>query len=425
MGRPDAATIARTAASLWGTHGVHLAGPADAVDGRSPLVVLEPEDAGTAARMLRWADTEGLTVVPRGAGTKQVWGSASTGADLVLSTGRLSAAIDHCAGDLTATLPAGASLAQVNDALGRQRQWLPLDPAFADRATIGGIVATNDSGPRRQKYGTARDLIIGIEMALVDGRTAKAGGRVVKNVAGYDLSRLLCGSFGTLALITSATFKLAPLPAASRTVVATVGSARRLGELALALVAAPLTPAAVEVDSPPTRLLIRFETTPAAADQQAAAACEACERHQAPTRVLQGDTEADTWRSYEAQLWHTEGTLLKLAVLPSDVGDLVDLVERATASRAIDYRLGGRAALGVLFLKLRGNVERHMEIAADLRRAAAARGGSAVIVSTPVSGAQRIDTWGHIGDGLPLMRAVKARFDPHGTLNPGRGPGGL
>ena len=107
------------------------------------------------------------------------------------------------------------------------------------------------------------------------------------------------------------------------------------------------------------------------------------------------------------------------------MGDLVELVERATASRSIDYRLGGRAALGVLFLKLRRGVERHMEIVGELRRTAAARGGSAVILSTPVSTAQRIDTWGHVGDGLRMMRAVKARFDPHGTLNPGRGPGGF
>src|SRR6185295_11544977 len=158
-----------------------------------------------------------------------------------------------------AILPAGASLAHVNEVLGREGQWLPLDPPLSDRATIGGIVATNDSGPRRHRYGTARDLIIGIEMALVDGRTAKAGGRVVKNVAGYDLSRLLCGSFGTLALIVSATFKLAPL-----------------------LAAAPLTPSAVELDSPPARMLIRFETTPGAAEQQAAAACDLCTRHEAP-----------------------------------------------------------------------------------------------------------------------------------------------
>ena len=140
----------------------------------------------------------------------------------MLSTLGLNAPVDHVAGDLVATVPAGASLDAVNDVLRRERQWLPLDPACSNRATIGGIIATNDSGPRRHRYGTPRDLIIGIEIALADGRIAKAGGRVVKNVAGYDLSKLLCGSLGSLAVITSATFKLAPLPPAS-------SHARRLG----------------------------------------------------------------------------------------------------------------------------------------------------------------------------------------------------
>jgi glycolate oxidase FAD binding subunit len=390
----DIEATARTAMSLWGPDGAHLAGHADAVDGHQPKLVLAPGDAATAASMLQWADTERLTVIPRGAGTKLAWGSPPSSADLVLSTVRLIAGVDHCAGDLTAILPAGASLAQVNEVLGHEGQWLPLDPPLSDRATIGGIVATNDSGPRRHRYGTARDLIIGIEMALVDGRTAKAGGRVVKNVAGYDLSRLLCGSFGTLAFIISAIFKLAPLPAASRTVVATAGTAQQLGRLALALAAAQLTPSAVELDSPPSRMLIRFETTPDAAEQQAAAACDLCKRHEAPTAVLQGIFERNAWQSYEAQLWHTEGTLLKIAVLPSHVGDLVDLIERAAASHSVDYRVGGRAALGVLFLKLRGAAGRHMEIVQEVRRTAAARGGSAVLLSTPVPIERRVDSWG-------------------------------
>jgi glycolate oxidase FAD binding subunit len=425
MASHDVEATARTATSLWGTESVHVARSADAVDGHQPIVVLEPGDAATAASMLHWADTERLTVVPRGAGTKLTWGSSPSSADLVLSTVRLVAGVDHCAGDLTAILPAGASLAQVNALLGRERQWLPLDPPLSDRATIGGIVATNDSGPRRHRYGSARDLIIGIEMALVDGRTAKAGGRVVKNVAGYDLSRLLCGSFGTLAFIASATFKLAPLPAASCTVVATVGNAQRLGRLALALAALPLAPSAVELDSPPARMLIRFETTPAAAEQQAHAACDLCKRHEAPATVQQGDLERDTWRAYESQLWQTDGTLLKIAVLPSHVGDLIDVIERATASHSVDYRVGGRAALGVLFLKLRGDVERHMEIVREVRRTAVAHGGSVVLLSTPVSIDRRVDSWGEVGDSLRTMQAVKARFDPHGTLNPGRGPGGV
>ena len=387
--------------------------------------VLEPNDAASLAAKLKWANAEGLAIAVRGAGTKQDWGAPASRTDVVLSTLRLNTPVDHVAGDLVATVPAGAALDAVNDVLRREKQWLPLDPGVSHLATIGGVIATNDSGPRRHRYGTPRDLIIGIEIALADGRMAKAGGRVVKNVAGYDLSRLLCGSFGTLAVIVSATFKLAPLPAASRTVVATMGNAQRLGRLALALAAVPLTPSAVELDSPPARMLIRFETTPAAAEQQAAAACELCKRHEASATVLQGALEDEAWRAYEAQVWHTEGTLLKIAVLPSHVGDLVELIERATASRSVDYRVGGRAALGVLFLKLRGDVERHMEIVQDVRRTAVERGGSAVLLSTPLPVERRVEAWGEVGDSRRTMQAVKARFDPNGTLSPGRGPGGV
>ena len=157
---------------------------------------------------------------------------------------------------LTATIQAGATLGDVNRVLATHRQWIPLDPPSADRATIGGIVATNDSGPRRHRYGSPRDLIIGIEFARADGRLAKGGGIVVKNVAGYDLPRLLTGSFGSLGVIVTATFKLYPLTAASRhagrRAVEPVRS-RRL--LALKLSASHLTPTALEFATHPLRLI--------------------------------------------------------------------------------------------------------------------------------------------------------------------------
>ncbi len=216
--------------------------------------VLEPTDAASLAAKLKWANAQGLAVAVRGAGTKQAWGAPASRTDVVLSTLGLNSGVDHVAGDLVATVPAGATLVAVNDVLRREKQWLPLDPGVSPLATIGGVIATNDSGPRRHRYGTPRDLIIGIEIALADGRTAKAGGRVVKNVAGYDLSKLLCGSLGSLGVITSATFKLAPVAPVSCTVAATVGDLRRLGDLALAIAGAPLMPSTIEIQSPPHRL---------------------------------------------------------------------------------------------------------------------------------------------------------------------------
>ena len=155
------------------------------------------------------------------------WGAAPRQIDILISTARLNAVVAHRHGDLTATIQAGARLGDVNRALAQHRQWIPLDPPSADSATIGGIVATNDSGPRRHRYGAPRDLIIGVEFARADGRLAKGGGIVVKNVAGYDLPRLLTGSFGSLGVIVTATFKLYPLTAASRTLIVEPSNAVR------------------------------------------------------------------------------------------------------------------------------------------------------------------------------------------------------
>jgi glycolate oxidase FAD binding subunit len=384
--------------------------------------VLEPDDAASLAAKLKWANAEGLAIAVRGAGTKQDWGAPASRADVVLSTLRLNAPVDHVAGDLVATVPAGATLDAVNDVLRRERQWLPLDPGVSHRATIGGVIATNDSGPRRHRYGTPRDLIIGIEIALADGRTAKAGGRVVKNVAGYDLSKLLCGSLGSLAVITSATFKLSPVAPVSCTVVATIGDARRLGALALAIAAAPLSPSTIEIQSPPHRLLIRFETSPQAAERQTAAASDVCAALGAATDVLSGDAEAHAWRVHEGHVSSASGTVLKLAILPTDVAEMLARVETLAGEQRIDYAVAGRGALGVIFVRLEGDLSQQSAIVTELRRDATARHGSAVLLSAPPDLKARLGPWGPIGDAAPIMRAVKSRFDPRGTLNPGRGP---
>ncbi len=400
----------------------------------NPANPIAPGSVAELAAALQRANADGFTV---GIGS-----NAARRADVALSLAQLTAPIDHYAGDLVATVAAGALLADVNTLLGRGNQWLPLDPPASERTTVGALVATNDSGPRRHRYGTPRDLIIGIEMVLADGRIAKAGGRVVKNVAGYDLARLMCGSFGSLAVITSATFKLSPVPAASRTVVVDIADARALGTLTQALAAAPLTPSTIELESPPYRLFVRFETTLLAADRQAAAVCEICTQDaalSASATIVADETEADVWRRYEARVWRASGTLLKVAVLPTDVSHLLECLERMSQAHGVEYRAGGRAALGVIYVRLTMNEDHHANLVADLRREASARGGSVVVhtrlgphedagatahIGATADGFHDI-RWGDIGDALPLMRAVKARFDPKGTLNPGGGPGGL
>ena len=230
------------------------------------MTTVTPGSAADVSDVLTRACRDHHLVSIVGAGTKSGWGSTVRAPDVVLSTSSLTRVVAHRHGDLTATIEAGAALDDVNRALARHGQWLPLDPPWSDRATIGGIVATNDSGPRRHRYGAPRDLIIGIEIVRADGVTAKSGGIVVKNVAGYDVARLMTGSFGTLGVIVNATFKLFPLGSASRTVV--IDPSDNAGSVLSALVHSQLTPTATEVQAPPLRLLVRFETVDVAADQQ-------------------------------------------------------------------------------------------------------------------------------------------------------------
>jgi glycolate oxidase FAD binding subunit len=382
--------------------------------------IIEPADASGVAAALYDANTNGRSVIVRGAGTK----FTPTASDVVISTAKMVAAVDHVAGDLVATLPAGITLDAANEVLRRERQWLPLDPPRSDRATVGGIVAANDSGPRRHRFGAPRDLIIGIEIALVDGRVAKAGGRVVKNVAGYDLSKLMCGSLGTLAVVTRATFKLSPLAPFSQTLVATCSDLRRLSTLALTLANAPqLSPTAIELQSPPHRLLVRFETTESAAAAQSTIAAGLCDQFGATTHIVSGQAETDAWRAHEERVFGVWGTVLKVAVLPTDVAETLAAVQRVTSAAGVECELSGRAALGIVLLRMGGDPAAHPAIVGELRLHASAHGGSAVVLSDAGNSMFTAnDRWGSIGDAQPLMRAVKARFDPHHILNAGLTP---
>ena len=382
------------------------------------MSVVEPRDAAGVAAALQSAAAQNLAVIVRGGGTKSAERSSAA---VLLSTTRLTEGIDHVAGDLVATVPAGATLDAVNSVLCRAGQWLPLDPPRSNRATIGGIIATNDSGPRRHRFGTPRDLIIGIEIALVNGRTAKAGGRVVKNVAGYDLSKLLCGSLGSLAVVTSATFKLSPVAPYSQTLVATVSDIRELGLLARAIAELPVAPTAIELQSPPHHLLIRFETTEQAAARQSERVRAVCIERGATCTILSGQPETDAWHAHESGVFGSEGTIVKLAALPTDVAGILDRIGTIVTERREVHAIIGRAALGIVLLRLGGTLDAQAAIVSDLRREVSERGGSAVLSSAPPQLLQDIGRWGPATDAVPLMRAVKQQFDPLNTLNPGVG----
>ena len=378
--------------------------------------MIEPASAQEVAAILERASRSRQRVSIRGAGTKLSWAPRSAPADIELCTRRMNAVVAHRHGDLTATIQAGAALADVNRELARHGQWIPLDPPSADRATIGGIVATNDSGPRRHRYGAPRDLIIGVEFVRADGVVAKAGGIVVKNVAGYDVGRLLTGSFGSLAVITSATFKLFPIPPESRTVVISAdgsakASAERLSAIAAALAASQLTPTALEL-SGLARLLVRFESIAASAERQAADAVTLATG--ATAAIVTGDEESALWDAHEARIREKRGAIVKLTLLPTDLGPT--LAWAAEALRDVDYDVIGRAALGVLMVRVEAVVAKQAAFVRDLRARLAPGRGGAVIVRGSEDLVREVGVWGPLGDGIAVMRAIKTQFDPDGIL---------
>jgi glycolate oxidase FAD binding subunit len=389
-------------------------------------MIVEPASTEEVADVLRAASRDRRRVSIRGAGTKAGWGAppsdSSRPSDIVLSTRKLKAVLAHRHGDLTATVQAGATLADVNRTLAQHGQCIPLDPPLADRATIGGIVATNDSGPRRHRYGAPRDLIIGVDFVRADGVAAKAGGIVVKNVAGYDVARLLTGSFGSLAVVVAATFKLFPLPAASRTVVVDV-AAERIDAVLSGLLASHLTPTAIELQAPAPRLLVRFETIEVAAEQQASAVARLAESAGCSASIVRAAEELTVWDDHARRPWERDGAVVKITLLPDGVGST--LAWFAAAGGAVDYEVIGRAGVGVLLARIGGDTEHQARVITGLRARLPASRGSAVLVRASDDLKARVDIWGPIGDGFALMRAIKQQFDPMGILNPGRGPGGL
>ncbi len=397
----------------------------DAVDGVVPAVVAEPGSPDAAAAVLRWASDHGRSVVVRGGGTKLGWGAPAGAIDVLLSTRGLDAVEAHRHGDLTATVQAGAVLADVNAALAAHRQWLPLDPPHADGATIGGIVAANDSGPRRQRHGAPRDLIIGMTFARVDGTIAKSGGIVVKNVAGYDLARLLTGSFGCLGVVLTATFKLAPAAEASRTVAATLSEAGQVDRIAAGLLDRGATPTAVELAWPPATMLVRFESVAPVAAEQAEQAATLVRDIGGTAEVLAEAAEAEAWRRHEARVFGREGTIVKVVVLPIDLSTTLAWLRDAARRHSLDCEVIGRAALGVLYLRLAGPLAAQATLVRELRGRIDPGRGSAVIRQAGAELRNSVDAWGPLGDGFPLMQQVKRGFDPRGILNRGRGPGGL
>jgi glycolate dehydrogenase FAD-binding subunit len=408
------------------------------IDGVMPRDMVEPASAEEVAAVLAAASNERTSVVIRGGGTKMGWGRKPSSVDLVLSTKRLNAVVAHEHADLTATLQAGARVDEVNRILARHGQCLPIESAF-DESTIGGAIATNDSGPLRHRYGTPRDLLIGIRLALTDGRLIKAGGNVVKNVAGYDIGRLMTGSHGSLAAIVSATFKLSPLPAATETLVAAFDGADALVAAVSSITSSQLEPAAIEVRtgpakagpyvqheptyvgagfSRPYRLLLKFESTPTALDTYVQRACALMKP--SDWQVVSSQSEVDLWREHTRAPWRSRGMVVRFAWLPASLGAVLAFVEELRHTVA-DVEMIGRAALGSGVLRVDADTRVQRNVVERIRSRSDVFRHVVVLRAEPQL-KQHVDVWGPLGDAGSLGASVKHALDPHGILNAGRGP---
>jgi glycolate oxidase FAD binding subunit len=376
--------------------------------------------------VLATASNERTAVVIRGGGTKMGWGRKPSSVDLVLSTKALNAVVAHEHADLTATVQAGARLDEVNHILARHGQWLPIESAF-DESTIGGAVATNDSGPLRHRYGTPRDLLIGIRLALTDGRLIKAGGNVVKNVAGYDVGRLMSGSHGSLAAIVSATFKLSPIPAATETLVAAFDRADTLVAAVAAITSSQLEPAAVEIRTGSSvgsafrrtySLLLKFESTPTALDTYVRRARALMEP--SDWEVVSSQSEVDLWREHIRAPWRSTGMVVRFAWLPASLGAVLAFVEELRNTVG-DVEMIGRAALGSGVLRVDADARVQRNIVERVRSRSDVFRHVVVLRAEPQLKPQ-LDVWGPLGDAGSLGASVKHALDPHGILNAGRGP---
>ena len=420
------------AATLEGLEHDDLVRPAtgrDAVDGVQAELVAEPASVEEASRVLAAASRAGKKVVVVGSGSKLGLGNPPERVDLVVRTRRMDRVLEHAAGDLVAKVEAGVHLADLQAALAPAGQWLALDPPEPG-ATVGGVVAANASGPRRLRYGTVRDLIIGITVVLADGTVAHAGGKVVKNVAGYDLSKLFCGSLGTLGLIAEATFRLHPRPEAAAVVTLQVERPEQLWEAVRRLLRSTLVPSAIELTwyERTGRLTVVIEGIRPGVEAQAAAAARLLGEVGEAEVLGPGGAEA-ALSQLGAPPWEKAEVGVKVAVPPAELpGALTDLWTGWLGHG----RVAAHAGTGVLEVGLEGpdlgnadQVEAFVGVVAKARERLAARQGSLVVTEAPPALKRAVDVWGPPGDAVELMRWVKLQFDPDRQMSPGRFVGGI
>jgi glycolate oxidase FAD binding subunit len=386
-----------------------------------PLPILMPSSAIELAELVTIASRDRSPLIVAGNSSKLDWGGMVKDAKSTVSTQQLDRLIAHAVGDLTVTVEAGIKFSSLQEILATAGQFLPLDPAYPTRSTIGGIVATADTGSLRHRYGGVRDLLLGISFVRADGKIAKAGGRVVKNVAGYDMMKLFTGSYGTLGILTEVTLRVYPLPANSGTVILT-GAIEGLSKAAKILLASTLTPIAVdvlstafsqdlEISNTPS-IVVKFATIPASIAEQSEQLLAIGKGLGLKGGSWQGAQESQLWSGIQTGIWGDVPIGCKLGVRSTAAVDTINEIDRfsANTSKAVIHLNSG---IGACAIEDSSQIE-------SLRTHCEAAGGFLSVLQAPGDVKAKIDVWGYRGNAVPLMREIKQQFDPTGILNPGK-----
>jgi glycolate oxidase FAD binding subunit len=413
------------------------------VDGVLPRFAIIPDTVEQVSQTVSLANEQGLTLITRGGGSRLNLGGIPERLDVLLETTKLNRLLEHEAPDLTCHVEAGITLAELQAKLATKGQRLALDPSDAQQATIGGILASNASGPKRLRYGTARDMVIGLRVVQASGEIARSGGNVVKNVAGYDLNKLYIGSLGTLGIIVEANFKLQPFPINERTLILTFSDAENAMGTVIALMGSLLTPSAIElIDSNaasdmtdffgltlPTNgytLAVNFEGSTSSIERQIDETHLLARQNDALlSDDLAGKAQDEFWNIVRQ---HTQGTITcKATVLVSKMAGYLKAIKQVCEKRELEASVVAHAGNGILYVELRpvDATFRLVEAIKELRLHAQDARGRMVIECCPSDLKRRISVWGEPDQSFFLMQRIKQQFDPKGTFVKGRFVGGL
>lgn len=395
-----------------------------------PSCIVYPHTEAELSEVITCAYQNKWRVLACGSCSKISWGGLVE-VDLVVSTQRLNQLIEHAVGDLTVTLESGTKFADVQNILGTAGQFVALDPTTSELATMGGIVATADTGSLRQRYGGVRDQLLGMSFVRADGQIAKAGGRVVKNVAGYDLMKLFTGSYGTLGIITAVTFRVYPLPESSGTVVLT-GTADAIAQALTNLRSSALLPTAADLLSSSLvarlgigqgfGLLTRVQSIPESVKQQSAALLQLGEQLGLQGVSYSAGDEANLWQKLQQMSASSTEPVItcKIGVLPSAAVATLTQLNLIVPESEILIHSGS----GLGLLRFEANAATPQSIL-EMRSLCQSQSGFLTLLEAPASLKQQIDVWGYNGNSVNLMRLIKQQFDSKNILNPNRFVGGI